>query len=143
MSYGHFSLWAWASEREPVGEAIRRQSEYTLEPWWSVLATPGAESMTILRRYFESGDWWTLRPAQDLLAEQPGDEDARRFIAAARTLSGIGRSSTSRSGGTIHLQPELQRTARRAGSTLATAIGFAAEPATATAERLSFTAPSD
>jgi Protein of unknown function (DUF4038)/Domain of unknown function (DUF5060)/Putative collagen-binding domain of a collagenase len=87
VTYGHFSLWAWAGEREPVGQAIRRQAEYIVEPWWSVLDTPGAQSMTILRRYFESGEWWTLRPAQDLLAEQPGTHDARRFVAAARTAS--------------------------------------------------------
>ena len=45
------------SEREPVGQAIRRQAEHWLEPWWTVLDTEGARSMTILRRYFESGAW--------------------------------------------------------------------------------------
>jgi hypothetical protein len=87
VSYGHFSLWAWANEREPVGQAIRRQAEYTVEPWWTVLDTPGARCMTILRRFIESGEWWRLRPAQHLLAEQPGDCDARRFVAVARTDS--------------------------------------------------------
>jgi hypothetical protein len=88
VTYGHFSLWAWAGEREPVGQAIRRQAEYMVDPWWTVLDTTGARSMTILRRYLESGEWWTLRPAQDLLAEQPGVDDARQFVAAARTESG-------------------------------------------------------
>jgi hypothetical protein len=88
VSYGHFSLWAWASEREPVGQGIRRQAEYLLEPWWTVLDTPGVQSMTIARRYFETGEWWHLRPAQDLLAEQPGKDDAHRFVAAARTSFG-------------------------------------------------------
>jgi hypothetical protein len=87
VSYGHFSLWAWASEQEPVGQGIRRQSEYLLEPWWTVLDTPGAQSMTVAKNYFASGEWWRLRPAQDLLAEQPGTDDAGRFIAAARTES--------------------------------------------------------
>jgi hypothetical protein len=106
VTYGHFSLWAWANEREPVGQAIRRQSEYTLEPWWSVLATPGAESMTVVRRYFESGDWWNLRPAQKLLAEQPGAEDSRRFIAVARTKADDWTACYLPAGGTIRLQPE-------------------------------------
>jgi hypothetical protein len=53
-----------------------------------VLDTPGAQSMTVARRYVESGEWWKLRPAQDLLAAQPGAEDAQRFVAAARTGSG-------------------------------------------------------
>ena len=88
VSYGHFSLWAWASEREPVGQGIRRQSEYLLEPWRTVLDTPGALSMTIARHYFESGAWWNLRPAQDLLAAQPGAGDIRHYVTAACTVSG-------------------------------------------------------
>jgi hypothetical protein len=103
VSYGHFSLWAWANECEPVGEAIRRQSEYTLEPWWTVLDTPGAQSMTILRAYFASGDWWRLRPAQHLLAEQPGANDARRFIAAGRTEDGAWTVAYLPAGGTVRL----------------------------------------
>lgn len=88
VSYGHFSLWAWASTPELVGDAIRNQPEYTLEPWWTVLDTPGAQSMTLLRQYFASGAWWDLRPAQALLAAQPGDQDSRQFVAAARTIAG-------------------------------------------------------
>jgi hypothetical protein len=81
-------LWAWASEREPVGQGIRRQSEYLLEPWRTVLDTPGALGMTIARHYFESGAWWNLRPAQDLLAAQPGAGDIRHYVTAAGTVSG-------------------------------------------------------
>ena len=88
VTYGHFSLWAWANTPELVGDAIRNQPEYTLEPWWSVLDTPGVRSMTLLRHYFASGPWWNLRPAQALLTTQPGDQDARTFIAAARTRAG-------------------------------------------------------
>jgi hypothetical protein len=105
VSYGHFSLWAWASEREPVGQAIRRQSEYTLEPWWTVLDTPGARSMTMLRRYFKSGDWWKLRPAQDLLVEQPGAADARRFITVSRSETGDWTVAYLPVGEAIRLKP--------------------------------------
>jgi hypothetical protein len=104
VTYGHFSLWAWASEREPVGQAIRRQAEHWLEPWWTVLDTEGARSMTVLRRYFESGAWPRLRPAQDLLAEQPGAADARQFIAAARTDAGDWTVVYTPAGGAIRLR---------------------------------------
>jgi hypothetical protein len=104
VTYGHFSLWAWAPEREPVGQAIRRQAEHWLEPWWTVLDTEGARSMTILRRYFESGAWPQLRPAQDLLAEQPGEADARRFIAAAQTEAGDWTVVYAPAGGSIRLR---------------------------------------
>jgi hypothetical protein len=104
VSYGHFSLWAWASEREPVGQAIRRQAEFTLEPWWTVLDTPGAGSMTILKHYFASGDWPRLRPAQDLLIDQPGDDDARRFVAVARTEGGEWTTAYLPMGGAIRVK---------------------------------------
>ena len=105
VSYGHFSLWAWASEPESVGQAIRRQSEYVLEPWWTVLDTAGARSMAILRRFFESGEWWRLRPAQAILAEQPGADDARRFVAAGRTEPGDWTVVYLPRGGPIRLHP--------------------------------------
>jgi hypothetical protein len=105
VSYGHFSLWAWASAPEPVGQAIRRQSEYVLEPWWSVLDTPGARSMTITRRFFASGEWWKLRPAQDLLADQPGVDDVRRFVTAAHTASGDWTVIYLPLGGPLRLNP--------------------------------------
>jgi hypothetical protein len=88
VTYGHFSLWAWAGKGETVGQGIRRQSEYVLEPWWTLLDTPGTRSMTVVRRYFETGNWWNLRPAQELILEQPGDQDVLRFLTAARTGDG-------------------------------------------------------
>lgn len=105
VTYGHYSLWAWASERESVGQGIRRQAAEMLDPWWAVLDTPGTASMTILRRYFASGEWWNLRPAQELLAEQPGDRDSRHFLAAARTMSGDWTVIYLPAGGIVYLNP--------------------------------------
>jgi hypothetical protein len=70
-----------------------------------VLDTPGAGSMTILKHYFASGDWPRLRPAQDLLIDQPGDDDARHFVAVARTEGGEWTTSYLPVGGAIRLSP--------------------------------------
>ncbi|MFZ1756093.1 MAG: putative collagen-binding domain-containing protein, partial [Caldilineaceae bacterium] len=37
---------------------------------------------------FAGLDWPSLRPAQQLLAQQPGDADPNRFIAAAQSADG-------------------------------------------------------
>lgn len=103
VTYGHFSLWAWATEREQVGDGIRRQSEYSLEPWRSVLDAPGARAMAIVRRYFESGPWWQLRPANELILDQPGTADVLRFQLAARTGDGRWTAVYTPLGGTIAL----------------------------------------
>ena len=85
VTYGHNSIWVWAEEpqvpegHEPLG---------TVAPWHEGLEPPGAESMAVLRSFFEKLPWWRLRPAQELLAEQPGERDPRHFVAAASTEEG-------------------------------------------------------
>jgi hypothetical protein len=44
--------------------------------------------MQHLATLMDSLPWWRLRPAPELLALQPGREDARRMIVAARTEDG-------------------------------------------------------
>jgi len=40
--------------------------------------------MKYLKSLFASLEWWKLRPAQYLLAEQPGATDPTRFVAVAK-----------------------------------------------------------
>jgi hypothetical protein len=114
VTYGHFSLWAWATDREQVGDGIRRQSEYWLEPWRSVLDAPGARHMVIVRRYFDSGRWWELRPGNHLILDQPGRTDALRFQLAARTEDGRWTVVYTPLGGTIAVAADavVDRSAR-------------------------------
>jgi len=58
-------------------------------PEWSVaLNAEGAASIKHLRTFFGMLPWWRLRPAQELLATQPGVEDPTRFVVAAKTDDG-------------------------------------------------------
>jgi len=45
-------------------------------------------SMKYLHQFFKSIEWWRLVPAQEILTEQPGKEDASKFIAAAKSKEG-------------------------------------------------------
>jgi hypothetical protein len=83
VAYGHNSIWMWAAQpRVPEGhEAIG-----IVPPWSAGLDTAGIRSMTTLRDFFESIAWWQLRPAPELLKEQPGTVDPERFIAAAKSI---------------------------------------------------------
>lgn len=87
VTFGHNAIWVWP-EREEVPEGHQKLGP--VEPWHTGLETPGTRSMAILRRFFDSlpAPWWTLRPAPDLLTEQPGDGDPERFVAVARTADG-------------------------------------------------------
>ncbi len=85
VSYGHNSIWVWPEEPQvPDGHT----SLGTVGPWREGLYTEGVRSMTLLRQLFESLPWPDLRPAPDLIAEQPGDVDPWQFVAAAQTQDG-------------------------------------------------------
>ena len=45
----------------------------------------GAEQMRHLMDAFASIDWWLLRPAPELLAEQPGEEDVHDHILISKS----------------------------------------------------------
>jgi hypothetical protein len=85
VTYGHHGIWWWSEGRE-----IPLDHPHTGEapPWHEAMAAPGSADMHRLRELFASLDWWRLRPAPELLAEQPGAAAAERFIAAARTEDG-------------------------------------------------------
>ena len=60
--------------------------------------------MVHLKNLFASLEWWKLRPAQDLLAEQPGGSDASRFIVASRSEDRTWSLIYSPVGGTISVK---------------------------------------
>ncbi|NOZ20195.1 MAG: DUF4038 domain-containing protein [Planctomycetes bacterium] len=80
VTYGHNSIWVW---NEKAGPADGHERLGDVPPWQEGLMPPGAQSMAVLHRFFANLPWWTLRPAPELLAEQPGENDPRRFVAAA------------------------------------------------------------
>jgi len=85
VSFGHNSIWVWAEEPE-VSEG--HASIGIVAPWQEGLDTPGVRSMTMLRRFFDSLPWWQLRPAPELLVDQPGEGEPHRFVATARKEDG-------------------------------------------------------
>ncbi len=85
VSYGTNPIWVWPEVPElPDGHP----NIGLVEPWEQGLLLPGIRSMTILRAFFEVMPWWTLQPAPELLAAQPGAADPTAFIAAAKTQDG-------------------------------------------------------
>lgn len=86
VTYGNGSVWMWAQREGEVAE--NHDDSWVGKPWSAQMSTPGTRSMTVLRRFFESLPWTELRPAPELVADQPGNRDVRRWLAAARTRDG-------------------------------------------------------
>lgn len=85
VTYGHHGIWPWMEER---AVPIDHPQSGEAPPWWEALEAPGAAAIRPLRALLESLPWWQLRPAQHILARQPGDADANLFVAAAMTAEG-------------------------------------------------------
>ncbi|MCD6360162.1 MAG: DUF4038 domain-containing protein [Armatimonadetes bacterium] len=82
VTYGNNHIWSWNSE---PGPAPGHPNLGTVGPWSEGLRMPGIANMSALRKLMDEIEWWRLRPAQELLAEQPGAEDRTLFIAVAAT----------------------------------------------------------
>ncbi len=102
ITFGHNSIWVW---REDEGEAEGHRLDNVM-PWYYGLETPGTESMTALKYIFMKFEWWTLLPAPELLAVQPGSKDVRWFIAVASNANRSEIIIYSPLGGTIAFKPE-------------------------------------
>lgn len=80
VTYGGHGVWGWDDGDAPPTD--HKNSGIPL-PWKQALVMPAAEQMAHAAALFTSIDFWRLRPAQDVLAEQPGTESASRFVMAA------------------------------------------------------------
>lgn len=80
VTYGGHGVWGWDDGTRPPTD--HKNSGIPL-PWKQALLMPAAEQMAHVAALFTPIDFWRLRPAQDLLAEQPGTETAARHIMVA------------------------------------------------------------
>lgn len=85
VTYGGHGVWGWDDGTAPPTD--HKNSGIPL-PWKQALVMPAAEQMAHVAALFTSIDFWRLRPAAHVLAEQPGTESASRFIAAAASDTG-------------------------------------------------------
>lgn len=111
VTYGNNATWWWGEVPEVP---LNHEALGVVPPWWEGLDLPGAEQMAVLRGIFGGLAWWRLRPAPGLLARQPGDDDPRRFIAAAASEDGDLAVLYLPLGGRVALSSEAALTARAA-----------------------------
>jgi hypothetical protein len=75
-TYGHNAVWQmWEPGRPPV--------IHVRTPWPEALHYPGAYQAGYMRAGFEALDWWTLEPAQALLADGPREAPRAVRVAAS------------------------------------------------------------
>jgi len=85
VTYGGQGIWGWHIKVQAPADHI---STGLGSPWHIAKDLPGALSMKYLHQFFKLIEWWRLVPAPEILTEQPGKEDASKFIAAAKSNEG-------------------------------------------------------
>ncbi len=86
VTYGAHGLWSW--QRQSGEEPRDHKGTGVAKTWREALDLPGSTHMKHLATLFATLPWWSLRPAQSLLAAQPGGDDPARFVAAAASEDG-------------------------------------------------------
>ncbi len=86
VTYGAHGLWSW--QRKPGEEPPDHKGTGPAKTWREALDLPGSTDMKYAADLFVSLPWWRLRPHQDLLARQPGDDDQAKHVAAASSDDG-------------------------------------------------------
>jgi hypothetical protein len=82
VTYGAHGVWSW--ELTP-NLPMNHPTTGVARPWYQAMQLPGSTSMKHLKTLFDSLEWWTLRPALELITDQPGRADPTRFVAAAQS----------------------------------------------------------
>ena len=85
ITYGANGLWPWLRK----GEMIINHGETSgYSDWETSMKFPGSIQIGYLAGFFRQYEWWDLRPANELLAVQPGDDQYNEFISVLKSPGG-------------------------------------------------------
>jgi hypothetical protein len=108
LTYGGHGIWSWQTQ---PGLPREHPNTGIAQPWSLAKDLPGSQQMKHLAELFTSFEWWKLRPAPELVTEQPGRDDPAKFVAAGRTEDGNTALLYLPVGGEVRVRPDGRRTA--------------------------------
>lgn len=112
VTYGAHGVWSWHSVRgQPPTE---HPDTGVAKTWREALLFPGSVQMKHLAELCSSIDWWTLRPDDVLLAEQPGRGNPTAYVSASRSEDGDLAVIYLPVGGRLSLKPGILKDGLRA-----------------------------
>jgi len=82
VSYGGHGVWGWDDGTKPPTDHAGTGVPMA---WPKALNMPCAQQMTNLASFFNSLEWWRLRPVPQAVVNNPGGQNPRKFVAAAST----------------------------------------------------------
>lgn len=81
ISYGANGIWPWIQEAGELVENHGNPNGRGPSTWYESMEFPGSRQIGLLSGFLQEFEWWTLKPAQELLLHQPGLETFNQFIS--------------------------------------------------------------
>jgi len=82
VTYGADGIWPWIREGET---ALNHRPNLKVSTWDKAIELPGSKQIALLGQFMRSFPWWELRPAQELLLEQPGEENYKHHLSVLKS----------------------------------------------------------
>jgi hypothetical protein len=82
ITYGANGIWPWIREGD---EILNHRHPPGVSTWRQSIDFPGSIQIGYLANFMRQLPWWQLKPAPELLAEQPGEDAFNQFISVSRT----------------------------------------------------------
>ena len=83
ITYGANGIWPWLREGEEILNHANKGE--TTTRWKASLDLPGSVQVGYLSSFFQTLEWWKLKPAPSLLMDRPGDSVVQQFVSISRT----------------------------------------------------------
>jgi hypothetical protein len=81
VTYGANGIWPWLAEGEKI---LNHNDKGGVTGWRKSLDFPGSIQMGYLGEFFQNLEWWKFYPAEDLLAQQPGNTTFNQWISVLK-----------------------------------------------------------
>ncbi len=105
VTYGAHGIWSWEVEARV---ALNHERFGIARPWMEAMRMPGSGHVRHVADLFQSIEWWTLRPRQELILNQ--SDDPHHHIGAAMSEAGDLAVIYLPRGGEVLLAQDLLRT---------------------------------
>ncbi len=81
ITYGANGIWPWIQKEGELIENHGNPGGRGPSTWETSMNFPGSLQIGYLSKFIQQYPWWSLKPSQKLLLEQPGDSVYNHFIS--------------------------------------------------------------
>ncbi len=82
ITYGANGIWPWLQPGERI---LNHNDKGGVTGWRKSIEFPGSIQMGYLAQFVNQFAWWNLFPANEILAEQPGEKTYNHWISVVKT----------------------------------------------------------